>query len=344
MAAPTRIALIGCGFYAQNHLAAWRDLVPEGAELVAVCDTDPAKAAAAAAISRVPAYTDAAAMLADLAPDLVDIVTRVETHRALAEIAVRHARGVIVQKPFAPTAEDARAIVDAAARAGVWLAVHENFRFQPPLRRAIDLVEAGRIGPPSWARLHFRTGFDVYRTQPYFLTETRLCIADVGVHILDLARRILGEVTHLTAEIQQRNPRLVGEDTATMLLRHENGAVSVVECTYEARREPDPFPETLLQVEGPIGAIIVNAGGGIELTEGGAMTRLAPGYAFAPWMDPRWGISQAGCLEACRHYLARFRAGRDAETSGKDNLRTLALVEAAYASAASLGPMRPSPV
>ena len=256
-------------------------------------------------------------------PDLVDIITRVDSHRTLAELAFAHARGVIVQKPFAPTPEDAVAIVAGAARAGVWLAVHENFRFQPPMRRVIRIIDAGTIGPPSWARLQFRTGFDVYATQPYFLTATRLCIADVGVHALDCARRILGEVAHLTCETQQRNPRLMGEDTATILMRHTSGAVSVVDCTFEARVLPDPFPDTLVHIEGPRGAIVLNAGGGIDLTADGKLTRLPPDHAAPPWTEPQWATSQIGCLEACRHFLTAFRAGHPAETAGQDNLPDL---------------------
>jgi predicted dehydrogenase len=331
--AATRIAVIGCGFYAQNHLASWRDLAGAGAALVGVCDTDPAKAEAAAATFGARPYTDPEAMLAETGPDLVEIVTRVDSHRALAELAFGHVRGVIVQKPFAPTLEDAKAVVAGASRAGVWLAVHENFRFQPPMRRVIDLIDADTIGPPSWARLQFRTGWDVYATQPYFLTETRLCMADVGVHVLDCARRILGEVTQVTAETQQRNPQLRGEDTATILLRHASGAVSVVDCTYEARCLPDPFPETLVRVEGPKGCVILKAGGGIALTVDGSRRDLAVDYPSPPWTEPRWAVSQTGCLEACRHFLERFRAGRPAETAGEDNLRTVALVEASYASA-----------
>jgi predicted dehydrogenase len=155
------------------------------------------------------------------------------------------------------------------------------------------------------------------------------------VHVLDCARRIMGEVTHLTAETQRRNPRLVGEDTATILLRHAGGGVSVVDCTYEARALPDPFPETLVRVEGPKGCIVLRAGGRIEVTEAGTLRDLAPDYPNPAWVEPRWAASQTGCLEACRHFLARFRAGAPAETAGPDNLRTFALVEAAYASAAS---------
>lgn len=337
----TRIAVLGCGFYARNHLRSWRDLAPEGAEIVGVCDLDPARAEAAGQEFGAPAFTDPGEMVHATSPALVDVVTRADGHRSLAEALAPRVGGLIVQKPFAPTLADARAIVAAARSAGTWLAVHENFRWQPPLRRAIRLLDDGAIGRPSWARVSFRTGWDVYATQPYFLTEERLAIADVGVHVLDLCRRMLGEVDRLSAETQQRNPRLRGEDTATMLLRHVSGAVSLAECTYESRRQPDRFPETLAEVEGPGGALAVLPGGAIELTRGGRMERIPPDFAFAPWMEPRWAMSQAGCLDCCRHLLGSFQAGRPAETSGDDNLATAALVEAAYAAAAAGQPRRP---
>ena len=338
----TRIGVVGCGFYATNHMRSWRELVPQGAELAAVCDIDPVKAAQAGRDFGVPHFTDLAQMLDVVRLDLVDIVTRVDTHRPIAEAVLSRGIGAIVQKPFALSMSDARAIVAAADQSGAWLAVHENFRFQPPVRRVIDLVEAGAIGAISWGRISFRTGFDVYTTQPYFLTETQLVTADVGVHVLDLSRRILGEITALGAETQQRNPRVKGEDTATMLVRHQSGAISVVECTYEARREPDPFPETIIELEGERGALTLLAGGGIHLTQDGRLRKLRNTYQSSPWMDTRWAMSQAGALEACRHFLSRFRAGQAAETNGHDNLKTVALVDAAYRSAESHLPVAPS--
>ena len=189
-------------------------------------------------------------MLASEQLDVVDIVTRQDTHRALCELTIARGVATIVQKPFAPTWEDCTAIVEAAEKAGVWLAVHENFRFQAPMRRVRQAIDSGAIGKPSWARISFRTGFDVYATQPYFLTEERLAIADVGIHVLDLARFFLGEVARISCETQRRNPKVRGEDTATMLLRHESGAVSVVECTYEARRSPRPLPRNAARDRG----------------------------------------------------------------------------------------------
>ena len=216
-----RIGVIGCGFYAQNHLHAWKELAAEGAVLAAVCDVDAGKAEAAGRAFGVPSYTDAAALLASEQLDAVDIVTRQDTHRALCELTIARGVATIVQKPFAPSWHDCVAIVEAAEKAGVWLAVHENFRFQAPMRNVRKTIESGAIGTPSWARINFRTGFDVYATQPYFLTEERLAIADVGIHMLDLARFFMGEVARISCETQRRNPKLRGEDTATMLLRHD---------------------------------------------------------------------------------------------------------------------------
>jgi D-apiose dehydrogenase len=329
---PLRVALIGCGFFATNHLHAWSEL--DGAALAAVCDVDPAKAAAAGERFGVRHYTDAATMLDAERPDVVDIVTRHETHRALAGLAIARGIPVIVQKPFATSWEDCVAIVEAARAAGVWLAVHENFRYQAPMRRVRAVVESGEIGTPSWARIRFRTGFDVYRNQPYFYDEERLAIADVGIHVLDLARFLLGEVRHLSCETQRRNPRVRAEDTATMLLRHASGAVSVVECTYEARRLPDPFPETLLEIEGERGAILLEAGCRMSVTSDGHRREEDVGAPLLAWTSHPWHVAQEGVLGACRHFLERLRRGLPAETSGEDNLRTFALVDAAYRAAA----------
>ncbi len=330
-----RVAVIGCGFYAENHLQSWHHLRPEGADLAAVCDVDAHKAKSAGARYGVPYYTDADAMLRAEKPDLVDIVTRHETHRPLAELAISHGIAVIVQKPFASTLTDCMAIVAAAHKAEVWLAVHENFRFQAPMRAVRKAIAAGMIGQPSWARILFRTGFDVYAAQPYFLHEPNLVIADVGIHVMDLARAIMGEVARLSCETQHRRPGLLGEDTATMLLRHENGAVSVVECTYQAQRDPDPFPQTLMEIEGPDGTLIVHPGYRMSVIRQGTTTVQDISSPLLPWTAEPWHASQEGAFAACAHFLDCFGRGVAAETSGEDNLRTFALVDAAYRAAAS---------
>ena len=337
----TKIGLIGCGFYAQNHLHAWTDLKAEGADLVAVCDLDPNKAAAAALKFDAKAYTDARAMFAAEALDLVDITTQMGSHKTLAALAAEHKVAAIVQKPFAPSWEDCIEIVETARRHNTWLAVHENFRFGTAMRRVRAVIDSGAIGTPNWARLGFRTGYDVFKGQPYLAEEKRLVILDVGIHVLDLARFFLGEVDNLSCETQKRIPTIAGEDTATILMRHESGAVSLVESTYAARKIPDAFPETLVEIEGTEGSIVVTRGETMQVTTQGIFFEEKIGSPLLPWTSRPWHGSQEAVLHANRHMLEAFRAGRPASTSGEDNLKTYALVEAAYHSAATGQKTRP---
>ena len=98
MAEPVRVALVGCGFFARNHLFSWKDLEAEGVHLVAVCDIDPGKAKAAATEFGVPGwYTDIDTMLAREKIDLIDIITRMDTHRTLVEKTIARGTATIVQ-------------------------------------------------------------------------------------------------------------------------------------------------------------------------------------------------------------------------------------------------------
>ena len=299
------LGLIGCGFFAQNHLHSWQDLKPEGVDIVAVCDTDPARAKAAAEKFGVPHwYTDAREMFAKEKLGLVDIATTMGSHLPLVKLATESSR-----------ADDRAEAVrrghrrrcgrwwTASEKAGVFLAVHENFRFQRPLRKVREVLASGAIGKPSWARISFRTGYDIYAGQPYLAKQQRFVLIDVGVHVLDVARALLGEVTHSTAELQKRNPTAIGEDTATMLLRHESGAVSVVECTYGSRRVPDSFPETLIEVEGERGAIVSRIGNIVEVTVDGEMTAYDEDPPVLPWAERPWHVAQESVLATCRHML-----------------------------------------
>jgi D-apiose dehydrogenase len=331
-----RLGVIGCGFFAQNHLHAWSSLRSKGVKIAAVCDVDEAKAKAAAEKFGAESwYKSPEEMFANQGLGLVDIITQMGSHRPLVELAMRYRIPTIVQKPIAPYLADAKAMAAAADTAGVFLAVHENFRFQAPMRRARELIASGVIGEPTWARISFRTGYDIYGGQPYLRDESRFVIVDLGAHVLDLARVFLGEVIRVSAETQVRDERNKGEDTATIMLRHASGAVSIVECTYESRRLPDPFPETLIEIEGTKGAIALQRGLVLELTSDGQTTKLDVDPPVLDWASRPWHVVQDSVLATCAHMLESVQSGRSAETSAADNLKTFALCEAAYASLVS---------
>ena len=330
MATRLRGALIGCGFFAQNHLNAWRDLAAD-VDLVAVCDMDRAKAEAVAAQFGVPkAYADAAAMFAAERLDFVDIVTTMPSHKALVLLAAEHRVPTIVQKPFAPTWQECVDMVEACHDAGVPLMVHENFRFQAPMLAIADLLRQGAVGELTWARLTWRTNYDVYAGQPYLAKEKLFILLDLGIHVLDIARVFMGEVERVSCETQSIKPGIAGEDMATVMLRHASGTVSLVDCTYEARRDPDPFPETLLEIEGRRGSLMLSQGLQLKLTSDGRTTTRDLSTPLLSWTSHPWHVAQESVLNTQRHWVESLRAGREPATSGADNLKTYALVMAAY--------------
>jgi predicted dehydrogenase len=336
-----RAGLIGCGFYARNHLHAWRDLAAD-VDLVAVCDREGQKAEAAAKAFDVPRwYEDAAKMLEAESLDFVDIVTTMPSHRALVLLAASHKVPAIVQKPFAPSWQECLDMVGACQEAGVPLMVHENFRFQSPILEVRRILEAGTIGELTWGRINWRTGYDIYAGQPYLAQEERFILLDIGVHVLDLARVLMGEVERVYCEAQSIRPAIAGEDMATMMLRHANGAVSVVDCSYAARRDPDPFPETLLEIEGRRGSLILSPGLELRVTSDGSTATRSLRTPLLPWTSEPWHVSQESVLNTQTHWIECLKAGREPETSGRDNLKTYALVEAAYESADTHKAVRP---
>ena len=150
------VALIGCGFFAQNQLRAWRAI--EGVKVVALCDTDPIKLnATGEEFSIKRQYTNAAEMFQDGGFETVDIATTVSSHRVLVEMAASKKIHVICQKPFAENIADARAMVSAVEATGKTLMVHENFRWQSAVRIVIEEVRNGTIGDPFFGRVSFRS-------------------------------------------------------------------------------------------------------------------------------------------------------------------------------------------
>jgi predicted dehydrogenase len=334
-----RVALIGCGFFARNHMLAWRDL--PGAEVVAVCDLDPAKAQAFAAEFGARPFTDAAAMLAEERPDVTDVATTVASHRPLVELAAGRSRAVICQKPFAATLEDGRAMVAACAAAGVPLFVHENFRWQRPWREVAARLAAGAIGTPRFLRLSFRHAHDIYRNQPYLAEEPDLALTDVGLHLFDMARSLMGDVERVSCETQRLNPRVAGQDAFQAILRHTSGAVTSVECSFHTHLSPDPFPQTLGQVEGDRGSIELLEGHRLRLhgPEGATDTDVEP--TVPEWGAKPWHLVQES-VGAFQSHVLEALAGRAApQPSGAHNLATLALGLAAIEAARSGTTVRP---
>ncbi|RUZ79291.1 Gfo/Idh/MocA family oxidoreductase [Mesorhizobium sp. M7A.F.Ca.US.006.01.1.1] len=337
--AELRGALIGCGFFAVNQMHAWRDIA--GASIVAICDRDPERLRIVGdQFGIAKRYTDAAELLAGESLDFVDIATTAPSHRPLVEMAAQHRVPVICQKPFAPTLADAKAMVRACAEAGVPLMVHENFRWQSPIQGVRAVLDSGEIGMPFFGRISFRSAYDVFSGQPYLATGKRFIIEDLGIHILDIARFLLGDVSTITTRTVRINPGISGEDVATMLMDHNSGATSVVDCSYATKLATEPFPETLIEIDGSDGTIRLAQGYRLTVTgkSGTAVIDVSP--PLLPWASRPWHNIQESVVAIQQHWVDCLAKGVQPATSGADNLKTFALVEAAYAGAASRQPVQ----
>ncbi|MDM9623189.1 Gfo/Idh/MocA family oxidoreductase [Rhizobium sp. S96] len=327
-------ALIGCGFFAVNQMHAWNDV--EGAKIVAICDRDAERLKIVGdqfGIER--RYSDAEALLADGGFDFVDIATTVQSHRPLVEMAARHKVPVICQKPFAKTLADAKAMVQACREAGIPLMIHENFRWQTPIQAVRKVLDAAAIGTPFWGRFSFRSGYDVFSGQPYLAEGERFIIEDLGIHTLDIARYILGDVKALTARTKRVNPKIKGEDVATILLDHDSGATSVVDVSYATKLSNEPFPETLIELDGCDGSIRLSQGYQLEVTNADGTRTIDVSPRLLSWASRPWHNIQESVYAIQQHWVDQLSQGGEHSTSGADNLKTFALVEGAYESAAT---------
>lgn len=326
-------ALIGCGFFAQNHMHAWADV--DGAEITALCDRDEKRLKDTASHFGVArTYTDAAELLDAEELDFVDIATTVQTHRPLVEMAAASGAHIICQKPFADTMADARAMTDAAAAAGVTLMVHENFRWQSAIRAARAEVDSGAIGTPFWGRVSFRSAYDVYSGQPYLATDDRFIVQDLGIHILDIARYLFGDAVTIAASTKRVNPAIRAEDVATMMLVHDTGVTSVVDCSYATRLPQENFPQSLLEIDGSAGTLRLLPDYRMTLHNGSGTVHKDVSPPLLSWAERPWHNIQESVFNIEQHFIDCLKSSVQPETSGLDNLKTLELVEAAYLSAA----------
>ena len=326
-----RFAVIGAGFWSQFQVAAWQEL--GRAQCVAVCDTDAAKAAQLASTCQAARdYTDPEKLLAEEQLDFVDIITPPSTHRPLVELVARHGVDVICQKPLAESLADAESMVNGCRAAGVKLLVHENFRWQTPIRALKRVLEGGAIGNVFRARLHFCSSFPVFDNQPLLAQLEQFLLTDVGVHILDVARFLFGDAQSLYCLTQRVNPSIRGEDVVTVVLKMKSGATVVNEISYASRLKDEAFPQTYAVVEGADGCAELGKDFWLHVTtEAGTESNQHPPPRYS-WADPAYDVAHSS-LVPCNENLLQGLGGGQAETTGEDNLKTLRLVYGSYESA-----------
>ncbi len=332
--------MFGCGFWSKYQLAAWQEVFArqegDGVECVALYNRTRSKAESLAADFRVPAvYDDAEKLLRNEKLDFVDIVTDVNTHGQFVRLVAEHGLPMICQKPLAPTLAEAQAMHSACQQANVQLYVHENWRWQQPIRQLKATLDKGNIGTPFRARIDMLTGFPVFENQPFLRELEQMILADLGTHILDTARFLFGEAESLHCQTHSIHHGIQGEDVATVVMSM-NGGKTTVTCNmaYAGNAlERECFPQTLVFIEGSKGSLELMPDYWIhETTVNGTEKKCLPPVMY-PWADPAYAVAHSSIVD-CHADLLRGLRERDyqPETCAEDNLKTLAIVFDAYKS------------
>ena len=302
---------------------------------MAIYNRTRSKAEALARELGIPAvYDDPQALFARERVDFVDIITDVSTHSRFVLMAAEHKIPVICQKPMAPSLAEAERMVAACRKAGVPFFIHENWRWQTPIRQLRRLLDEGHIGAPFRARVDMISGFPIFVNQPFLKDLEEFILTDLGSHILDVARFLFGEAESLYCQIGRVHPDIKGEDVATVMMRMGGRTTVIVALAYaENHVERECFPQTLFFIEGDRGSIELAPDYWIRVTtRDGTHARRYPPPRY-PWADPAYDVVHASIVPCHANLLQALRGEGPAETTAEDNLKTLRLVFAAYESA-----------
>lgn len=233
-----RVAIIGCGGITfQNHLPGLA-LCPD-VEVAALCDAD--EGCLERARQQTHVATTSTRFEGIVARDDIDaviIATPNVTHRAIAMAAIGAGKHVLCEKPLAMNARDARAMAEAADRAGVRHMTAFTYRFVPAMRYLAHLVQKGDLGQPY----HFRScrlqdwgSRNLGWRQVKALAGTGE-LGDMLSHRIDFAHLLIGPMQRLTANLKRIVDVRGGapsdlEDWVALLAEFQNGATGVLESS-----------------------------------------------------------------------------------------------------------------
>jgi len=258
-------ALVGCGRIAKRHseLLGFNEI--NGAKLVSVCDNVIDKANKIAEQFKVSAYQDMDEMMKSESIDVVVVLTPSGLHAEHVINLSKYGKHIMVEKPMALTVEDTENMIYACDVNDVKLFVIKQNRFNVPVVKLREALDAGRFGKLTLGTVRVRWA----RHQAYYDQDPwrGTWAMDGGVltnqasHHVDMLEWMMGDVESVFAKMTTALADVETEDTAIVTLKFKNGALGIIEATTATR--PTNL-EGSISILGEHGTVVV---GGVAVNE-----------------------------------------------------------------------------
>jgi predicted dehydrogenase len=332
-----RIGCIGSGFIMRDcHLVAYGKA---GFKPVAIASRTAANATACAEQHNIQTVYDSIdQLLDDKTIEVLDIAVPPDNQLAIIEAACQHgtAKGILAQKPLAANYAEAVAAVEACEQAGIVLAVNQNMRYDQSVRAAKTLLVNGTIGEPVLATIDMR-GIPHWMSWQERLGWVTLRI--MSIHHMDTFRYWFGDPERIYCTVRT-DPRTTFEHSdgiASYILEYDGGlrCVAIDDTWTGPAREGAPADIGIhWRIEGLDGLAIGSLGWCQEPYTTPSTIRYGT-KGDDDFHTPQWQESwfPDAFVGSMAQLLIALETGEEPAIGGRDNLRTMALVEAAYQSA-----------
>jgi predicted dehydrogenase len=332
-----RIGILGAGNISDTHARAASEI--PGVEVVAVYGQNHAKAAQLAARYGACACESFEQFLDHRPMDLVAIGTPSALHADEGIAAAERGLHVLVEKPIDVTIARSDALIAAADRAGVKLGVFFQDRLKPDLVRLKTLIDAGALGTPVLASSRVRW----YRSPEYYsgsrwrgrrALDGGGALINQAIHTLDLLLHLWGPIASVDARAATRLHKIEVEDTIVATMTFASGGLGV----FEGSTAVYPGYPRRVELTGSNGTAIVDHDSLVALDLASAF----PGATIEPRNADAAAAQNAASptvSDATPHrriledFIDAIRTNRTPVCDGREGRRSVAVVEALYASA-----------
>ncbi len=345
-----RIGCIGAGFIMRDiHLVAYAGA---GYNPIAITSADPGMTRDTAKLRGIPkSYDTYQELMADESIEVLDIAVPPHAQLEVMQEAVKHAghiKGILAQKPLAVHYKEAREIVRLCEDAGIVLAVNQNMRYDQSIRALKNVLDRGYIGDPVLGTIEMRA---VPHWMPWCKLYGRLTLLIMSIHHLDSFRYLFGDPESVYVSVR-KDPRASFEHRdgiALYILEYANGLRATAWDDVWAGPAHEGGASDIYikwRVEGTGGLADGAIGWPAYPNRKPSTLRFStlkqPGVWFCPeWSEVWFPDAFSGTMGMLLHAL---NTGQKPEVDGRDNLKTMALIEACYRSVDEHRPVSPKEI